>query len=105
MTQANEILKRLGLEAENSGAYSDEWIDCAGAELVSHSPIDGAVLATVRMADSEDYDDVVYKAFKIFPKWRMTPAPQRGLIVREIAEVVLMFAEFVGDFEIGRAHV
>ena len=84
--EAAQILKRLGIEAENSGAYSDEWIDCAGAELVSHSPIDGSVLATVRMADSEDYDDVVYKASKIFARWRMIPAPQRGLIVREIAD-------------------
>ncbi len=84
--QATDILKRLGIEAENSGAYSDEWIDCAGAELVSHSPIDGSVLATVRMADVEDYDDVVYKASKVFARWRMVPAPQRGLIVREIAE-------------------
>ena len=86
MTKATDILKRLGIEPENSGAYSNEWIDCAGAELVSHSPIDGSVLATVRMADSEDYDDVVYKASKIFAKWRMLPAPQRGLIVREIAD-------------------
>ena len=87
MTQsAAEILKRLGIEAENSGAYSDEWIDCAGAELVSHSPIDGSVLATVRMADSADYDDVVYRASKTFARWRMIPAPQRGLIVREIAD-------------------
>ena len=85
-TKASEILARLGIESETSGAYSDEWIDCAGEELISHSPVDGSVLATVRMADSEDYDDVVYKASKMFPKWRMVPAPQRGLIVREIAD-------------------
>ena len=86
MIEAADILKRLGIQTANSGAYSDEWIDCAGEELVSHSPIDGSVLATVRMADSEDYDDVVYNASKVFARWRMTPAPQRGLIVREIAD-------------------
>ncbi|HEY3740298.1 MAG TPA: aldehyde dehydrogenase family protein, partial [Bryobacteraceae bacterium] len=85
-TQAAEILKRLGIESENPGAYSDEWIDCAGEELESRSPIDGSLLGTLRMADSEDYNDVVYKASKMFPKWRMVPAPQRGQIVREIGE-------------------
>src|SRR5882757_7332881 len=95
-TQAAEILARLGIESENSGAYSDEWIDCAGQELVSHSPIDGSVLATVRMADIEDYDDVVYKASKIFARWRMTPAPQRGLIVREIGEALRKHKDDLG---------
>ena len=96
MTQAAEILKRLGIEAENSGAYSDEWIDCAGAELVAHSPIDGAALATVRMADSQDYDDVAFRAFKAFAKWRMTPAPQRGLIVREIGDALRKHKDDLG---------
>src|SRR5215475_9923213 len=86
LTQAAEVLKRLGIESENSGAYADEWMDCAGEELESHSPIDGSLLGTVRMADSEDYDDVVYKAAKVFQEWRMTPAPKRGQIVREIAD-------------------
>lgn len=94
--QAAEILRRLGIESENSGAYSDEWIDCAGAELVSHSPIDGSVLATVRMADVEDYDDVVHKTSKMFARWRMVPAPQRGLIVREIADALRKHKDDLG---------
>ena len=86
MTNPTDILTRLSLDPENSGAYSSEWIDTAGPDLESRSPIDGRLLGTVRMADTADYDDVVYTAHKTFPKWRMLPAPQRGAIVREIAD-------------------
>lgn len=86
--QAREVLERLGIEMEHSGAYSDEWINCGGEELISHSPIDGSVLGSVRMADSEDYDEAVFRAHKMFPKWRMVPAPKRGEIVREIANAL-----------------
>lgn len=83
----SETLRRLELESEHSGACWGEWIEeTGGGELTSHNPANGRILGTIRMAAEEDYDDVVYQARKTFEKWRMLPAPQRGQIVREIAE-------------------
>ncbi|MBL8229856.1 MAG: aldehyde dehydrogenase family protein [Bryobacterales bacterium] len=82
-----EILARLGIDRVNSGAHGSEWIRQPGGELLdSINPADGSILASVRMAIEEDYDDATYQTVKLFDKWRMLPAPQRGLIVREIGD-------------------
>jgi aldehyde dehydrogenase (NAD+) len=86
MVQASKVLERLGIDETSSGAYCGEWRSTGGGILTSTSPIDGAVLGKVRMADAEDYDEVVFENLKIFAKWRMVPAPQRGQIVREIGD-------------------
>ena len=81
------VLERLGVKPENSGACNGDWIERpSGGELVSNSPIDGAELARVRMAGAEDYEAVVRNAHQVFLKWRMVPAPKRGLIVRDIGD-------------------
>jgi len=81
------ILERLGIQPVNSGACSDEWIDDpAGGELASINPSDGSVIARVRMAAEEDYDDVAWRAAKVFREWRTLPAPKRGLILRDIGD-------------------
>jgi aldehyde dehydrogenase (NAD+) len=95
--QTSKILERLGLdEATLSGAYSGEWMSTGGDVLTSTSPIDGAVLGKVRMADSEDYGEVVFESQRVFKKWRMLPAPQRGLIVREIGEALRKHKDDLG---------
>ncbi|HZT37590.1 MAG TPA: aldehyde dehydrogenase family protein [Bryobacteraceae bacterium] len=86
LTPARTILDRLGIEPFNSGACWGEWIDAGGEELISISPIDGSELGRVRMADEQDYDEVVWNAVQSFEKWRMFPAPKRGQIVREIGD-------------------
>jgi aldehyde dehydrogenase (NAD+) len=53
-------------------------------ELVSINPADGSELGRVPMAGKAEYDLVVETARAIFERWRMTPAPRRGEIVREI---------------------
>src|SRR5688500_532252 len=81
------VLQKLGIEPVNSGASYGPWIEApAGERLVSYDPSDGAVIAEVMMAAEEDYDEVVHNAQQAFLKWRMLPAPKRGLIVREIGE-------------------
>src|SRR5258708_823013 len=74
MSLLSEILNKTHFE---------HW---AGEELTSFNPATGKELGRVRLADEEDYDDVVYEAAKTFERWRMLPAPQRGEIVREIGE-------------------
>ena len=81
------ILKKLGIEPVNSGASYGPWIEQpAGRRLTSLDPAEGTPIAEVTMAAEEDYDEVVYNAQKAFERWRMFPAPKRGLLVREIGE-------------------
>jgi aldehyde dehydrogenase (NAD+) len=86
INQIQTLLGRLGLQAVNSGAYGAAWRTTGGGELASHSPVNGQLLATVKMADEEDYDEVVYQSAQVFEKWRILPAPKRGLIVRDIGD-------------------
>lgn len=85
------VLEELGIKETNYGATiggSEGWIKTSGQELVSRSPIDGRPIASVLMAQREDYDQVMDAAGKAFGKFRMMPAPLRGQIVREIADVL-----------------
>jgi aldehyde dehydrogenase (NAD+) len=80
-----DFVKRLGIEEENSGACYGPWIeDPTGGDLVSVSPDDEAPIATVKMASDVDYERVAAAAREGFLTWRMTPAPKRGEIVRQI---------------------
>ncbi|PYT27723.1 MAG: aldehyde dehydrogenase family protein [Acidobacteria bacterium] len=80
-----EVLEKLAIEPINSGACWGEWIaKPSGAELASVNPADGSVIARVKMAGSSDYNLVVERALDRFRSWRMTPAPKRGEIVREV---------------------
>jgi aldehyde dehydrogenase (NAD+) len=81
------VLARLGIEAVNSGASYGPWVDQpAGRRISSIDPSTGMAIADVLMAAEEDYDEVVHAASQTFLRWRMLPAPKRGLIVREIGE-------------------
>jgi aldehyde dehydrogenase (NAD+) len=91
------MLERLGIEPINSGACAGDWIESPqGALLDSINPTDGSVIAQVRLAAEEDYDEVVYQCAEVFKTWRMIPAPQRGQIVREIGDELRLFKDDLG---------
>ena len=106
-TKKLDFLADLGIKDVNSGACcGPEWIEKpSGGELVSYSPVDGAAIAKVRMAGSEDYEAVVKKAAAAFETWRMVPAPQRGEIVRQIGEALRAKKKSLGklvSYEMGK---
>ncbi len=91
------VLDRLDVEPVNSGACGDGWIRSpSGGELVSTNPANGSVIARVLMAGPDDYESVAVSASEVFLKWRMLPAPQRGLIVREIGDELRRFKDDLG---------
>jgi aldehyde dehydrogenase (NAD+) len=93
----HEWLRSLGIQDVNSGACDGRWIEKpSGGELVSISPIDGKPIATVLQAGEKDYDRVMDSAVEAFRTWRMMPAPQRGLIVREICDELRSHKEALG---------
>ncbi len=82
------LLGRLGIDASepNPGLYDGSFVKGAGGALASHSPADGAPLATVAMATREDYERAVVTGVVTFDRWRMAPAPARGDVLRLIAD-------------------
>jgi aldehyde dehydrogenase (NAD+) len=81
------VLQRLGIEPENIGACSREWIASSAAPTIpSVNPTDGRELARVRLASSRDYETVLAQSLEVFEGWSMLPAPQRGQIIREIGD-------------------
>jgi aldehyde dehydrogenase (NAD+) len=77
-----EVFTRLGLTATNSGVYAGAWLPGAGREIESINPASGEVLATVRRASAEEYEQVVQTSTAAFAGWRMLPAPRRGEYIR-----------------------
>ena len=93
------FLAELGIQEINSGACAgpDNWRPTEGRSLLDIiTPIDGSVIAKVALSSEEDYEHVVKIAHESFLKWRMVPAPQRGLIVREIGDELRKLKEPLG---------
>src|SRR5258705_6429741 len=85
----NALLKRLGLGAVNSGAWSGShgWSDATDAALLNvRNPSDGTLLAQVRPASPADYDHVLSSSVEAAAAWRDVPAPKRGEAVRLLGE-------------------
>jgi aldehyde dehydrogenase (NAD+) len=94
------LLDALQLSEVNPGACSgpDGWVsDPAGAPLVSYNPTTGEPIATVIQATAPTYDAVVDQAAAAFASWRMTPAPKRGLLVRDLGSALREQLEPLGE--------
>jgi aldehyde dehydrogenase (NAD+) len=81
------LLKSLGLNETNLGAFAGEWLG-SGKILESVSPVDGKVLATVRTATPDEYEVVVKRALEAFKKWQNVPAPKRGELIRNLGNAL-----------------
>jgi aldehyde dehydrogenase (NAD+) len=88
-TDLHSILTRLGLEPESPGAWSGShgWSVSKEAPLLNiRNPADGTLLAQVRPASPDDYENVVSSAVATAALWRQVPAPKRGEAVRLLGE-------------------
>jgi aldehyde dehydrogenase (NAD+) len=91
----SSLLKKLGLEGTNSGAFCGEW-SSSGEILESVSPNDGSMLARVRQATLDEYERVVQRAREAFHKWQLIPAPKRGEVVRQLGNALREAKEDLG---------
>jgi aldehyde dehydrogenase (NAD+) len=80
-------LQRLGLSALNDGAFDGSW-GASGMVADSISPIDGEVIARVKLADAGDCERAIARAQEAFLRWRVTPAPVRGETVRRLGNAL-----------------
>jgi aldehyde dehydrogenase (NAD+) len=95
-----DFLSELGIEPVNPGvcAGPGRWSDSTrGGLLESINPATNEPIAQVRMATSEDYEEVVRAALGAFEAWRVTPAPVRGEIVRQIGLEVRKYKSQLGS--------
>jgi aldehyde dehydrogenase (NAD+) len=94
------LLKKLNLEELNAGACTgpDQWFkDPAGVELISYNPTNNQPIATVIQASPDGYERVASAAAESFKTWQDVPAPKRGLVVRDLAELIREFKEPLGE--------
>ncbi|MGD0176158.1 MAG: aldehyde dehydrogenase family protein [Candidatus Bathyarchaeia archaeon] len=93
------FLRELSIQDVNPGSCAgpDGWGSIEGHELLEVvTPIDGSLIAKVALASVDDYERVVKIAQEAFLKWRLTPAPVRGQIVREVGEELRKQKEQLG---------
>jgi aldehyde dehydrogenase (NAD+) len=104
----SDVLKRLGVQDLNSGVGTgNTWLKGEGLELKSFSPVDGALIGTVRGANKTEYEKLVAKAQEGFLEWRTWPAPKRGEVVRQLGEELRKHKNDLGklvSYEMGKSY-
>lgn len=78
-----------------------------GEVLASRSPVDGALIGSVRGASQAEYDAVVSRAQAAFLEWRAWPAPKRGEVVRQVGEELRRHKAELGklvSYEMGKSY-
>jgi aldehyde dehydrogenase (NAD+) len=99
MTRTASILEKLNLEPLSLGACAgvDCWIDTGATPIPSVNPADGSVLGHVRPADAGAYEQVQSRAADAFDRWRRTPAPVRGELIRDLGCALREVKEPLGE--------
>jgi len=104
-TDISSILKSLQIGPTSPGAFGRGFTGGSGGVLESRSPIDRALLGTVRTATVAEYEQVVAGAEATFKAWRLVPAPERGQVVRRIGETLRDHKQALGalvSWEVGK---
>lgn len=103
----HEALKQLGIQDINPGTSTGSNNFSSGEILSSHSPVDGALIAKVKVTSKEDYDKVMEAATSAFKTWKNKPAPLRGEIVRQFGDKLRELKEPLGklvSYEMGKSY-
>ncbi len=88
--QALDVLAQLGVDL-NKFAGNDKT-----ADIPARSPIDGAVITTLRAHTREEVRAKIGAAHDAFKAWRDVPAPKRGELVRLLGEELRANKEALG---------
>jgi aldehyde dehydrogenase (NAD+) len=71
-----KLFATLGLDAK----------DLRGGEITVCSPIDGALIASLRADTARDLKRKIDRAQQAFLTWRTLPAPRRGELIRLLGD-------------------
>jgi aldehyde dehydrogenase (NAD+) len=100
MSKARETLEALGLDEMNAGSWSGShgWSSLEAGPLIDTlNPTTGLVLARVRGATPDDYERVLAAAVEAAKQWRAVPAPQRGEVIRALAQELRAHKDALGS--------
>lgn len=70
------------------------------------SPVDGKRIASVKIADADNYHTVIQQAAEAFKTWKTVPAPKRGDIVRQVGDALRKNKKELGtlvSYEMGKS--
>jgi len=102
------VLKNLGIQEVNSGVGTGtKWLAGEGELIESYSPVDGALIGSVRGTSEKEYVAVRATAEKAFVEWRTWPAPKRGEVVRQLGEELRKHKADLGklvSYEMGKSY-
>jgi aldehyde dehydrogenase (NAD+) len=94
------ILESLGISSENPGACwgPNQWASDSNTQTIdSINPTNGKLIASVNAASQDDYTKVIESAESAFLRWRSTPAPLRGEIVRQMGDALRKHKDSLGS--------
>ncbi len=100
------VLKNLGLLAENEGTSTGRQNFSSGELIHSYSPVDGKLIGSVRASTDADFEKAVSTAAEAFKSFRLMPAPQRGELVRQFGEKLRQKKDDLGklvSYEMGKS--
>ena len=106
-SKISEALNQLGVKTENLGSSTGSNWFASGEELISKSPVDGAIIGKVNQTTAEDYEKVLQTAEGAFKEWRKVTAPQRGEIVRQFGDELRKHKASLGklvSYEMGKSY-
>ncbi len=102
-----KTLKQLKLNKMNLGTSTgSNWMTSKSEIIESTSPVDGKLIASVQSTSKADYEKVVKSAQKAFQEWRLTPAPKRGEVIRQIGDQLRKYKQPLGElvsYEMGKS--
>jgi aldehyde dehydrogenase (NAD+) len=102
-----KTLKQLKLNKMNLGTSTgSNWMTSKSEIIDSFSPVDGKLIASVQSTSKADYEKVVKSAQKAFQEWRLTPAPKRGEVIRQIGDQLRKYKQPLGElvsYEMGKS--
>ncbi len=103
----SNFIEKLRISSVNQGVSTGQYnIGSSGAIHPSRSPVDGALIASVYMADDNGFETAVRKAGEAFLEWRNWPTPKRGDVVRQIGNKLREYKEPLGrlvSYEMGKS--
>jgi len=107
-TRIDSTLENLGIKTNTSGVSTgSDWLPGEGEVIQCSSPVDGAVLGTVRGTSRSEYENIVAIAQRGYAQWRNWPAPKRGEVVRQFGEELRKHKTDLGklvSYEMGKSY-
>jgi len=102
-----EALDKLGVRDINEGTSTGSNWFSNGELFESYSPVDGQLIGKIKSTSQGDYNRLMESATTAFKSWKMTPAPQRGEMVRQFGDKLRELKEPLGklvSYEMGKSY-